>query len=297
MSAVASPSPLTPAQQALVSEMIEALAALNGVEAIALGGSYATGFATDGSDIDLGLLYSDAAPFAIAEIRALAARFNDEPDPVVTNFYEWGRWVNGGAWLTVGGQRVDWLYRSTEHVERVIADAEAGRFEVDSEQMPPFGFFGPTYLGELRACIPLHDPSGRLEQLRKRVSEYPDALRNAVVESQLWAVEFALSSFAAKFCAREQVWLTASTLARCIHQMATALFALNRVYPVNDKTTLLEISRFDRAPSEFGQRAESTLAALGDGRDALETSVRNVRDLFDETVALAGDLYQTRRLP
>ena len=34
---------------------------------------------------------------------------NDTAGPVVTNFYEWGPWVNGGAWLTIAGQRVDFL--------------------------------------------------------------------------------------------------------------------------------------------------------------------------------------------
>ncbi len=60
-------------------------------------------------------------------VRELAEAVNDTPGPVVTGFYEWGRWVNGGAWLTIGGQRVDFIYRNIEHLERVIAEAEAGR--------------------------------------------------------------------------------------------------------------------------------------------------------------------------
>jgi predicted nucleotidyltransferase len=46
-----------------------------------LGGSYARGFATLGSDIDLGVFYSEAAPFDVAAVRALAASVNDGPDP------------------------------------------------------------------------------------------------------------------------------------------------------------------------------------------------------------------------
>jgi hypothetical protein len=55
-----------------------------------------------------------------------------------------GPWVNGGAWLTIGGQRVDFLYRSLEHLDRVIAEANAGRYEVHYLQQPPFGFFSAT---------------------------------------------------------------------------------------------------------------------------------------------------------
>jgi len=106
------------------------------------------------SDIDLGLLYSEAAPFSIQSVRELAESVNDTSRPVVTSFYEWGRWVNGGAWLTIGGQRVDFIYRSLEQVEQVIAEAEAGRYELDYNQQPPFGFFSGTYLGEIAVCVP-----------------------------------------------------------------------------------------------------------------------------------------------
>ena len=45
---------------------------------------------------------------------------------------EWGRLVNGGAALTVEGERVDLLYRDLEVVEHWRAEAEvSGRFEVD----------------------------------------------------------------------------------------------------------------------------------------------------------------------
>src|SRR5262245_59157255 len=101
---------LTPTQRALVDSLARELAAIPGVAAVVLGGSYARGAARPGSDIDLGVFYSEAAPFDLAAVRALAARVNDAPDPVVTGFYDWGPWVNGGAWLTIGGQRVDFLW-------------------------------------------------------------------------------------------------------------------------------------------------------------------------------------------
>lgn len=115
---------------------------------------------------------------------------------MVTDFYGWGPWVNGGAWLTVGGQRVDFLYRSLEHVERVIADAEAGRYEVHFLQQPPFGFFSGTYLGEVAVCLPLFDPRARLDGLKRRVANYPEALRRALVRDYLFMAEFTLFTFA-----------------------------------------------------------------------------------------------------
>jgi len=76
-----------------VTSLSKRLGAIHGVRAVVLGGSHARGRAQLGSDIDLGILYSEAAPFSIQRVRELADAVNDSAGPVVTNFYEWGPWV------------------------------------------------------------------------------------------------------------------------------------------------------------------------------------------------------------
>lgn len=144
---------LSPEQHALITSLTEQLGAINGIKAVVLGGSHARGRAKPESDIDLGLFYSEAAPCSIQQVRELAETVNDTPNPVVTNFYGWGPWVNGGAWLTIGGQRVDFIYRSLEHVERVIAEAEAGRYELDYAQQPPSDFSAPPTSARQRSVF------------------------------------------------------------------------------------------------------------------------------------------------
>src|SRR5215510_1277718 len=199
---------LSPEQRELVSTLSKQLRAIRGIKAVALGGSYARRRARPGSDIDLGIFYSEADPFSIQSLRELAEVVNDTLEPVVAGFYEWGPWVNGGAWLTIGGQRVDFLYRNLEHLERVIAAAEAGRYEVHYLQQPPFGFFSGTYLGEVAVCIPLFDPEARLDGLKRRVADYPEALRRAVVRDYLFMAEFTLTAFAPKVAARSDTYGT-----------------------------------------------------------------------------------------
>src|SRR6476660_8401777 len=59
---------LSPGQRELVSSLAQRLGTIRGVRAIVLGGSHARGRAQPGSDIDLGLLYSEADPFAIQSV-------------------------------------------------------------------------------------------------------------------------------------------------------------------------------------------------------------------------------------
>jgi predicted nucleotidyltransferase len=283
---------LSPEQRGLVSSLSGRLGAVRGVRAVVLGGSHARGRAQPGSDIDLGVLYSEADPFSIQSIRELAEAVNDTPGPVVTDFYQWGPWVNGGAWLTVGGQRVDFLYRSLEHLERVIAEAEAGRYEHHYLQQPPFGFFSPTYLGEVAVCIPLVDPEARLDVLKQRVADYPEALRRAVIRDYLFMAEFGLAAFAPKFAGRADTYGTVACLARAVNELVQVLFALNRKYPINDKTALAEVAEFERAPREFGARVQNTLAHPGASAAELGAAVESVAQLFRETVELTDGLYR-----
>ena len=285
---------LTDRQRVLVDDLARRLMAIDGVAAVVLGGSYARGRAQTESDIDLGVLYSDRARFEIDAIRALAAAVNDTANPVVADFYEWGPWVNGGAWLTVRGQRVDLLYRGVEHLERAIADAEAGHWELHFGQQAPFGFFSATYLGELAVCLPLADPTGRVAALKRRVATYPEALRTAVVRDVLWQAEFGLAAFARTFAQRGDVYGTVGCLARAAFHLVLALFALNRVHLLNDKTALEEIAIFPRAPLAFGARVERILAHAGASAAALETSVDAMLELCRETAELSDGLYVPR---
>jgi predicted GNAT family N-acyltransferase len=266
--------------------LVDELAALPGVEAVVLGGSHARGQAHAGSDIDLGLLYRDARPIEIGAVRALAARWNDAAAPVVSELYEWGPWVNGGAWLTLRGQRVDLLYRSIDRLERAIAQANAGQHEIHFGQQPPFGFWSGTLLGECACALPLHDPSGHVERLRRQVAAYPEALRRVVLRDMQKGVAFGLAAFAEKFAARGDTWGTVSCLARCVWQLGLALFALDHSYLVNDKTLLDEIDGFALAPEGFRARVESVLAAPGRTPAELRASVAKIAALHAETVGL-----------
>lgn len=285
---------LSPQQGELVSSLAKQLRTIPGVKVIVLGGSHARGRAQPESDIDLYLFYSEADPFSIQSIRELAEVVNDTPGPVVTDFYGWGPWVNGGAWLTIGGQRVDFLYRNLEHLQRVIAEAEAGRYELHYAQQPPFGFFSGAYLGEIAVCIPLFDPETQLDLLKRRVADYPEALRRAVVQDYLWQTELGLAAFAPKFAGRAGAYGTAACLARAVHQLLLVLFALNRKYLMDDKTALAEVADFERAPREFGRRVQETLGHLGASPEELGTAVESIVQLFQETVELAEGLYQAR---
>jgi hypothetical protein len=143
--------------------LAEQFATIPGVVAVSLGGSRATGLATEHSDWDFGLYYRGALD--VDAIRALGF------DGQVFAPGEWGLVVNGGAWFTIDGERVDLIYRDLDQVEEWTAQAERGEFRIFRE----VGYV---------AGIPTYVAPAELALQRVLVGElprpaFPDALRAA----------------------------------------------------------------------------------------------------------------------
>jgi hypothetical protein len=283
---------LPEARRELVGALTTALAAVPGIVAVVLGGSWARGDARPDSDVDLALYCRETDPLDVEAVRAIARRFDAGGDPVVTGLYEWGPWVNGGAWMHGGAGKIDLLYRSLEHVARVIDASERGEHEAHFAQQPPYGFFSVTYLAETACCVPFFDDEGVIAALKSRVATYPRALRTALVRASLWSAEFTLYA-ARDLGSRGDVYGTAGCLTRIASALVQALFALNETWFASEKTALATIDGFAR-PDRFAARLAALLARPGATAAELVASVRAAEMLFRECVALAGDLYRPR---
>jgi hypothetical protein len=102
--------------------------------------------------------------------------------------------VNGGAWIQTPAGKVDFLYRNLDQVETVLEEGCRGVCRHDFDQQPPYGFRSVVYFGETHICVPLHDPDSEIIRLKQSIANYPEALRERIVQDSLWAVEFSLWS-------------------------------------------------------------------------------------------------------
>jgi predicted nucleotidyltransferase len=276
-------------KRTIIIQMIKDLAHIPGVQAIALGGSYARGTARQDSDVDLGLYYSENSPFSIDSIKALAKKYSSTPDYVVTELYEWGPWVNGGAWLNTSVGEVDWLYRNLDQVNKVVANAKQGHFSWDFRQQPPYGFFSVMYLADLQHNIPLYDPKGIFIRLKEETQEYPEALRQVIIQEHLWSIEF--SYFNAKKLANSGcIYGTVGCMSRIVAELTQVLFALNRVYFITEKGALEVIDKFSIKPTEYATRINDILSAPGKGKLLVE-SLKKLYAIIQEVIKLSGSLY------
>lgn len=281
------------AKQEALRRAVGALSSVEGVAAIVLGGSYARGTAHAGSDLDLGLYYSPSTPFSIEAIQQIARELSANDQPVVTDFYGWGPWVNGGAWIQTTAGEIDFIYRNLEQVERTIQEAAAGEWQHDYSQQPTFGFYSVIYLAETRVCVPLYDPDGVIARLKQVAQTYPPQLQQRIIGDSLWAAEFAFW-FARQHAAAGDVYNTVGCLTRITGYLTQSLFALNGEYFISDKRVMDAIAGFDLCPAKYAERVNELLAHPGATSGELIGTVSGLQDMWQEVVKLAGEGYQPK---
>ena len=82
----------------LIQTIVDEVKRVEGVRAVVLGGSRARGTHTLSSDVDLGIYYDPGEFLNLAQLRDVAAKFDDEHRAdVITEPGGWGPWINGGG--------------------------------------------------------------------------------------------------------------------------------------------------------------------------------------------------------
>jgi predicted nucleotidyltransferase len=233
-----------------MEQLAQQLARIPGVVAVALGGSRAQDTHRPDSDWDFGLYYRGTLD--AADVRALG--YSGE----VFEPGEWAYPMNGGAWLTIGGEKVDLIYRDLTDVERWTRAAEKGDWKV---------FRVPGYLAGMASYVLV----GELALGKTLVGElprpaFPEALRTTAPKTWRWEAGFALD--------HAQAHARRGDVAACIGKLSLAVLAMAQAQLAADgEWALNEKGIVGRAGLEAAE------AALGEGTAAgdLQGAVRIIR--------------------
>ncbi len=249
----------------LLTRLTSAFQDVPGLAAIVLGGSRGRGSAHPSSDYDIGLYFTAAIPLDTERVLAVAKDIADDPAATtVTPVGEWGRWIVGGAWLSVEGRKVDLLYRNADAVEAVMESCRAGVVTMDYQPGHPHGFCSAIWMGEIAYCQPLHDPSDLIARLKSIALPYPRPLGAALIRRFQWEVLFSIEN-AELATARNEQTHVAGCLYRSLACIAQVLFALNDRYLINEKGALQEAARFPLAVPNLTEQSEEVWRLIGAG--------------------------------
>lgn len=275
---------------AFLQGIVDALVEVDGLQAIVLGGSWASGTQRPDSDIDLGLYYSEDTPLDVDHLRRIANELNDFPDPEVTELGGWGKWVNGGAWLLIKGQRMDFIYRNIDFVSTIIDECNGGEMQFDYFQQPPYGFHSYIYCAETQQCKILYDPQQAIASLKSKVSRFSALLKSNIINGFMWHAEFSLE-VAKKSVNTGDVYFVTGCLTRIASSLVQVLYALNETYFISDKRLERDVEQFSLKPQNFTMRLGHILGDTGCKSKKLSETLLSTQVLFAEVIELCKGQY------
>ena len=260
------------------------LVSVSGVQAVVLGGSHCTGTATESSDLDIGVYYSGSLD--VTAMDNVLSRLDDAGRPGLLNAPgQWGKWINGGAWLTVDGYKTDILLRDAERVKNVIDDCQQGKVTMDFQAGHPFGFCSAIYMGEVKYCLPLSDPQQVMASLKKLVDPVSQAYRKAASNWFLWEAGFSFQTGRSSV-KKQDIIYASGCLFKGILCLIQAIFAAYGEILLNEKGALRRLSQYPFCPRGFVEAAEAAMTGLnrltlGGSFDMMEEKFQEISRLLE----------------
>jgi hypothetical protein len=261
----------------LAESLVLAYASNPNVVALFVGGSAARGHADRYSDLEIGVVWSEA-PAEAERSDAITAAGGDLVrlypveeyglGPVLADAWKLGRRAD----QPFTGVEVDMHHFLREDVEHVLTDV-LDRFDPDPVKQ--------SLVGAILTGIALHG-RGLLEEWQRRVAEYPEELRVAVVRAHaqiegLWRLD--------AFAARGNPVAGYGVLTVAHEQLLHALLGLNRQYYSGVKSLDAVVAQLELAPDDLLERIRASYPLRPRAsRESLTRLVEETYDLIEEHV-------------
>ncbi|GAB6085151.1 nucleotidyltransferase domain-containing protein [Alkaliphilus crotonatoxidans] len=259
---------------------------IKGVEGIVLGGSRARGTHRPDSDIDIGIYYDESVGIDIKELNDAASELDDERrSNIIVPPGAWGEWINGGGWLVIEGNHVDFILRDIKRVEGVIQDCSQGKITAHYHTGHPHAYINAMYMGELSISRILYDAKGQLLQMQGKTKSYPPKMKKAVIDYFMFEAGFS-HMFAADNGGKDDLYYVAGHVVRSVSCLNQVIFALNEQYCINEKKAVKMIDSFHLKPVDYKARIDRLFINLpektGEACEELAELIHEVQSMIDE---------------
>jgi hypothetical protein len=280
-----------PTLRPIMSKAVEMLQRLDCVRGVGMAGSHALGAADAYSDLDLQAYTADGFPEAqqrrdvyvqtrgveVGQLGHVASAEFEKPP------YSRGFVVD---WVRIDGLKCDLLWIAAPALASVLAKVQA---EPDHPE---------TAAVLAQVVVPLFDPHDFIRHLKNNCPPYTEErARNKAGGCFGWARWFLCQwGVLAKAARRADVVAYQKAETQMVSNLIAALYAVNRVWMLDERRLRLLTPSFAILPSDFVQRLESLLMRQG-ASQTLEGSHRMLLELYRDLAVSAAARYPHWQLP
>lgn len=225
---------------ATVQRIVKPIDDMQGLVAIALGGSAGAGLADAQSDLDVYIFWR--APLAPPDERTARLRKVADPDSVRVDIHSWGL----EDWLTVGGRKIELVYLSLDELQSQIEQAYGDGLDGDA--------WTTAFLYSAAQSQVYYDPTGELQSIRDRLlASYPEPTYQAILRRRAPLLAVACKDIT-RAQGRNDVLQAQQRLVAHQALWFNLLFALNRRYHPGEKRLLTHAERCPIRPADLTVR-------------------------------------------
>lgn len=261
----------------IVDALLSNVSALNEVQSIGISGSKAIPKAGEG-DIDI-FIYCDVIP-SFEKRQAVINQLEDRIQESKINIFEGGHWGTGDFLLINGVET--WLMYFT--IQDTLADVESILNGDYPDKLDNY-YYPVGRIAMLRNINVLCDKSNFLGDLKKRLSSYPDKLRETLIQYHLDKLDDTEDLLRA--VTRKDVLFYHFAMDLAIDNFLQALFAVNKTYFPSRKRTLNFIEGFKIKPEKCSEKLLEVVR-LGGFAEGIEKSYTIWSGLVDELKELSS---------
>ena len=146
--------------------------------------------------------------------------------------------------------------------------------------------WGYSLLTDINNQQIIEDPHGRAAQWKERLTVYPKALKESIVQQHGASLEYWRKDYHYQNkVARKDIVFLASLTARLIQDIIQIIYALNEFYYPGDGMNLEYTKEFDIKPGNFEERVAAVFH-ISESDDTYKIQYKNMSDLIDDTLLL-----------
>ena len=256
-----------PSVQAAIDECVQPLKALaKGRCALSIGGSHGKGIFDNRSDVDFRMFCDEivgAPGFRETEEWKVFAQIVDR-------------------WRTQGVDIDNCWVRTVDQIETQLDDWLSGRVMPEERVWTLWGYH---LLTDLANQMVIDDPSGLIAGWQARLTPYPLALQQVIIEKHMGSLNYWRSDYHYRNkLERGDVVFLAGISARLVHDIMQVLFAINETYYVGDGNNLHYVEQFAIQPIDFAERIRAILYPP-QAENVLTVQYEEIMRLIDELAA------------
>ena len=124
--------------------------------------------------------------------------------------------------------------------------------------------------------------------MKNRLTPYPTALQNALIQKFAWEMNFSLG-IAQKSIAKADVAYAAGCCFNSVMCMLQVLFAINHVYWLNEKGAVAIAEKFAIKPDHFQSRINDIFGLLRASPESISQALARLKELSTDMYTLVKD--------